>query len=223
MTEREENITNMFISTAEFDAVNAADYRHLPDAETNFAIVRSVIAALQEYAAAQVSGAQGRAVEQKSVIRAAMRRKMTGFSRTARGLDIDDPGLRRLFRVPDENNDQLLLASAREFVEEATRFAVQFAGRGITAERIDALAHDITALDTAISTKSGAKTESVGATAGIDDRIEEGMRAEIILDSIMHNVYDDNPVKLAEWTSARHVRRVRRPAAKPAEPEKAND
>jgi hypothetical protein len=34
------------------------------------------------------------------------------------------------------------------------------------------------------------------------------MKAEIILDAIMENVYDDNPVKKAEWRSARHARRI---------------
>ena len=44
---------------------------------------------------------------------------MKRYSRTARALDIDDPGFKRLFRVPDSNSDQLLLSAAREFVEEA--------------------------------------------------------------------------------------------------------
>jgi hypothetical protein len=207
MTDREENIQNMFISTVQFDAVNSNDYSSLTDAATNFAIVRTAISALETDSAAQISGARGRAVEQKSVLREATRRKMKRYSRTARSLNIDDPGFRRLFRIPDSDNDQSLLATAREFVAEARRFAVDFARLGIPANLADELGADIAAMDTAINTKASANTETVGASAGVDAQIERGMTAERILDSIMKNVYHDNPVKLAEWGSARHVKR----------------
>jgi hypothetical protein len=210
MNDRVRNIFDMFVSTVEFDAVNFNDYKLLPDALANFAVVREVITVLQNDFAHQLSGAVAQAVEQKSVTRAAIRRRMKRFAATARGLNIDDPGLRRLFRVPDNDSDQILLAAAREFVEEATRFAAQFAGRGITAAEIEALADDITALETSNSAKAGAHIEGVGATAGIDDEIERGMKAEVILDSIMKNVYYDNAVKLAQWKSARHVRSAKR-------------
>lgn len=211
MRDRERNIHNMFIGTTEFDDANKADYAELADAAAHFAIVRDVIAKLSEYSSEQFSGAVGQAVEQKSAIRAAIRRRMVRFAATARGLNIDDPGLRRLFRVPDDNNDQTLLAAAREFVEEATRFAVRFAARGIAADEIGILADDIAALEAAIRAKSSANTSGVGATAGIDAEIERGMDAEIILDSIMKNVYYNDPAKLAEWKSARHVRSANRP------------
>lgn len=200
----------MFISTTEFDDANKTDYAHLPDAAAHFTVVRDVIAKLSEYFSEQTSGAVSQAVEQKSVTRAAIRRRMKRFAATARGLNIDDPGLRRLFRVPDENSDQMLLAAAREFVEEATRFAAQFAARGITAGETEALADDVAALDAAIRAKSTANTSGVGATAGVDEEIERGMDSEIILDSIMKNVYYEDPVKLAGWKSARHVRSVKR-------------
>ena len=210
MNDRERNIYDMLISTTEFDDANKADYSHLPDAAAHFTIVRDVIAKLAEYFSEQASGAVTQAVEQKSVTRAAIRRRMKRFAATARGLNIDDPGLRRLFRVPDENSDQTLLAAAREFVEEATRFAAQFAARGITTAETEALADDIASLDAAIRAKASANTEGVGATAGVDAEIERGMDSEIVLDSIMKNVYYDDPVRLAEWKSARHVRSAKR-------------
>lgn len=218
MRDRERNIFDMFVSIKEFDAVNKNDYKDLADAVANFVIVQDVVAALQNYFADQTSGAVSQAVEQKSVIRAAMRRRMGRFAETARGLNIDDPGLRRLFRLPKDNGYQIWLAAGREFVEEATRFAVQFAGRGIPAAETAALADDIAALDAAISRKAAAGIEGVGATAGIDDEIERGMDAALILDSIMKNVYHDDAVKLAEWRTARHVRSARRTKPEPAPP-----
>lgn len=209
MTEREDNIQDMFIATAQFDTENAADYADLADAVANFLIVRSVISALEGFTADQLSGIAGQAVEQKSVLRLAVRRKLVRYARTARGLNINDPGFRRLFNVPDENNDQTLLAAARVFVEEARRFEADFARRGIPKELADQLEADINAMEAAMSAKASGQMETVGATAGIDAEIERGMNAEKILDSMMRNVYDDNPVKLAAWRTARHVRRLK--------------
>lgn len=209
MTEREQNIQDMFIATAQFDTENSGDYAHLEDALANFLIVRDVIAAIENLSADQLSGLAGQAVEQKSTIRLAIRRKMKRYSRTARGLNIDDPGFRRLFSIPDGKNEQVLLAAAREFVSEARRFEADFRRRGILPDLANQLEADINAMEAAMSAKASGQMETVGATAGIDAEIERGMEAEKILDSIMRNVYDDNPIKLAEWRTARHVRRLK--------------
>lgn len=206
MTDREDNIQDMFIRTAQFDTENANDYRDLADAVANFLIVRDVIAAIEAYSAAQLSGARGRAVEQKFVINAAIRRKLLRYSKTARAMDIDDPGFRRLFSVSDDDSYALTLATARIFLIEARRFETEFRGRGIPPTVADALEADINAMETAMNDKAAGQMETVGATAGIGDEIERGMKAVKILDSIMHNVYYDNPVKLAEWRTARHVK-----------------
>lgn len=197
----------MFIATAQFDTENSDDYKDLPLAVSNFLTVRSVIAALETDAATQVSGATGRAVEQKAVLRREIRQTLKRYSRSARALNIDDPGFKRLFRIPDSDNDLLLLATAREFVEEARRFPAQFAGLGIPATLANELEDDIEALETAMNAKASGQMETAGATAGIEERIEEGMKAAKILDSIMHNVYFDNPVKLSQWKTARHVKK----------------
>lgn len=219
MTDREINIKDMFIATIQFDEANSDDYKDLAEAAAQFTIVRQIVAELQNFAAEQLSGASGRAVEQKSVIAAAMRRKMKRFSRTARALNIDDAGLRRLFRIPDENNYQILASAARAFVEEARRFAADFARLGISAAKVNDLEQDVEDLETAIGAKASAQLETIGATAGIDEQIERGMDAATKLDAIMHNVYFDDPVKLTQWQSARHVKRAPRPqtATKPSE------
>lgn len=48
----------MFVATVQFDSVNANDYRDLPDAAIYFTTVREVIAAFEEYASEQTSGAR---------------------------------------------------------------------------------------------------------------------------------------------------------------------
>ncbi len=59
-----------------------------------------------------------------------------------------------------------------------------------------------------MTAKAEGQQNTVGATAGIDDRTDAGMKSAIILDAVMNNVYRDNPVKLAAWRTARHVRRA---------------
>jgi len=218
MDERELNIFDMFRDTTQFDVVNAADYAHLPQGEAKFAIVRAVIAKLEIYASKKTSGARGQAVELKSVVRAAIRRKLVEYARNARILNFNDPGFRRLFNVPNGDNDQILLATAREFVEQVTLHQAAFKDLGVPDGLLGELSADIDALEQAISAKAGAHIEGVGATAGIDEEIEKGMDAEVFLDNMMKNVYRNNPVKLAEWKSARHVRR-RNSTPTPPKPE----
>lgn len=218
MTDRETNMQDMFIRLVQFDEVNKTDYADLPLAKTNFDVIRKELNGLETDSAAEVSGAEGRAVEQKSVLAEAMRRKMKRYSRTARALNFDDPGFRRLFRIPDENNYQVLLATAREFVEEARRFAADFTRMGISPALADELEDDIEDLETAINAKASAQIETVGATAAIDERIERAMTAAKILDPIMHNVYFDNSAKLAEWVTARHVKKAPKRKKETTEP-----
>ena len=85
---------------------------------------------------------------------------------------------------------------------------------------VEDLNADVKDYEQAISDKSGAQGAGVGATAGIDEAVENGMRAADIADSIMRNVYEDDPVKLAEWMRARHVKRSpqRTPKTPPLQP-----
>lgn len=207
MDAREKNILDSFINIRGFDALNAADYAHLPDAEANFAVIRAAIDALESHAARQTSGVRGQAVEQKSSIAAAIRRKLKEIARNARALNIKDEGFRRLFSIPNSRSDQKLLAAAREFASEAKKHKGEFLRLGMPAGFIEDLEDDIEDFEQAFNQKATAQGASVGATAGIDAEIERGIIAATILDAMMQNVYRDNPVKLAEWTQARHVKR----------------
>ncbi len=220
MDARETNILESFINMREFDRVNAADYKDFPDAKAQFTVINSSIEAMQEHAAKQTSGIGGRAVQQKSVLDAAIRRRMKSISRTARALNINDEGFRRLFSIPNGRSAQKLLAAAREFAEEATTHKAEFIKLGIRASFIEDLTADIEDYEQAISDKAGAQSATAGASAGIDEAVENGMEAAIIADSIMRNVYEDEPVKLAEWMRAKHVKRSpqRTPKTPPLQP-----
>ena len=67
-------------------------------------------------------------------------------------------------------------------------------------------------------TKDAAVQETVGATAGIDQEIDEGMEAATIADAMMRNFYRDDPVTLAAWRTARHVKTVSSGGGTPTPP-----
>lgn len=215
MSERVRNVADMFIGTLQFNTANAADYAHLPDGAAKFAIVADVAGKLENYLADYASGRVGQAIEQKSVLILAVKRKMKEFSAAARALNIDDPGFRRLFRVPNDNGVQGIIAAGRVFVEEATRFRAEFGRFGLVQVDIEALADDLDDLEGASARKLGAVSEKAGASAGMDAEIDRGMDAEVFLDVMMKVVYRSNAAKLGEWKTARHVRRISRPKKKP--------
>ena len=51
------------------------------------------------------------------------------------------------------------------------------------------------------------RESGVGSTAAITPLIQEGTQLVTTLDAIMHNKYQSQPDKLAEWLSASHVER----------------
>lgn len=212
MSDRARNIYDMFVTSLAFNADNASDYSTIAAAAANFAIIQTAVNALETFFAQQASGEASAAVEQKSVLRAAIRRKMTAYAKTARALNLDSPGFDKLFSVPDGDNDNVLLATGRDFVTEATAHHTEFASLGkVAADAVD-LTADLDAFEAAQTAKASALQDRVGATAGIDDQTDDGMKAAKILDAIMNNVYRDDPVKMAAWRTARHVKRANQPA-----------
>jgi len=208
----------MFVGAIGFNTANSADYAHLPDAAAKFAIVEDVAGKMENYLADLASGKIGQAVEQKSALILAVKRKMKEYSAAARALNIDEPGFRRLFRLTENDGVQGVIAEGRVFVEEATRFKTEFGRFGLVQADVDALEEDIDDLEEASANKLGAVSEKAGASAGIDAEIDRGMDAATFLDAMMKIVYRSNAAKLGEWKSARHVRRISRPKKK-AEPE----
>lgn len=210
-TDREQNIYDMFDATLVFNTENSGDYSGIALAATSFTNVQNAVNNLDAFFADQTSGEAAQAVEQKAVLRAAIRRKLVQYAKTARAIALDKPGFDELFKVPDSNNDNLLLATGRQIVEEATANDAFFKPLGIELTLAAALTADLDDLEAAEAAKAEGQQDTVGATAGIDNEIEIGMKNEKILDAIMNNVYRDNPVKLAAWRTARHVKRANQP------------
>lgn len=210
-TARQQNIFDMFEETIVFDTENAADYAAIPDAAVHFATVQAAIAALEVFFAEQTSGESAEATVQKTVLRAAIRRHMVSYAKNARAIAIEKPGFDENFKVPDSDNDNLLVSTGRKFVESANKSAADFTKLGKMPADAAALTAVLDEFEAADAAQAEGKQDTVGATAGIADKIDEGMNAEKYLDAIMSNVYRDNPVKRAQWKTARHVKRAPQP------------
>jgi hypothetical protein len=220
MSERIKNIADMLVGISEFNNINKNDYKTLTDVIAAYMVVSTAIGAINAHLTIRTSGEKSRAVEQKSVLRSSIRRKMKDIARTARAVNINDAGFQRLFHLPNKDNDQLLIASAREFIAKATEHKAAFLALGLPETLIADLEADANALEQANNDKSAAQTKTVGATAEIDKQIDLAMDAAVIINAAMQNVYRNNPTKLAEWASARHIKRTKRsvPKTPPANP-----
>ena len=140
-------------------------------------------------------------------------------SKNARAIALSDPGFSEKFKVPDSDNETELIASGREFVEQAIANEAAFTALGKLKADATSLTADLDAFEIANAAQAEGKQETVGATAGIAQVVEEGMNAKIILDAIMFNVCNGvNPVKLAQWRTARHVKRANQPPPRPPTP-----
>jgi hypothetical protein len=214
MSERIKNFADMLVGISEFDSVNNNDYKTLTDVLAAYAVVRTAVSVINAHLAIRTSGEKGRAVEQKTMLRSGVRRNMKALARTARAVNINDAGFQRLFRMPEKESDQVLIATAREFIAKANQHKAAFFALGLPETLIDDLEADVNALEQANNDKSAAKNKSVGATAEIDKQVELAMDAAVLINAAMQNVYRDNPAKLAEWTSARHIKRLKRSTPK---------
>lgn len=208
-TDRERNVADMYDATLAFDGVHATEYVAITAAAAAFARIQTARDNMETYFAQQESGESKMATEQKSLLKVAARRRMRAFARTAKkGLSATIPGIGKAFDVPDGKNEAVLVAKGRDIVTEAAKYEAEFTALGLPkAKRLE-----LTDLLDQIEAKAGEQDsklqEKVGATAGIDAAVDDGMEAADIADVIMQNFYADNPVTLAEWKSARHIKRA---------------
>jgi hypothetical protein len=211
-----------FLRVREFGAARAAQFPPNSFGAEKFTALGAVIAGLDEHATTQVSGLNTaqQGVTGKAAARDELRRDLEAVSRTARIMAFDTPGLEDRFRLPRGPKDQELLNTARAFAAAAQPLAAEFTRRGLPADFLADLASEIEIFEQAVNRKTEGRAAHVAATAAIDDLIEDGMKHLRQLDTVVRNIFADDPATLAAWTSASHVERAPRakqPAAPPAE------
>ncbi len=213
-SDRARNVADMFVAVIAFDAVHKTEYVAITAAAAEIAKVKAASDAMEAFFAEQTSGEASMAVEQKSLLKIAARRRMKAYAKTARALRLSNPGIEKVFEVPTHDSDVEIVAKGRDMVTQAGKYHVELASLGIAATVATELTGILDQIEAASTDKAAANASTVGATAGIDNEVDNGMAAATVLDAIMHNFYGDDPVTLAEWTTARHVKRA--PQAKAA-------
>ncbi len=183
--------------------------------------VNSGADALANHSAQQVSGTtsarQGTAV--KAAARETLREDLEHLRGTARAMGRTMPGLDTKFRIPGNLSDQVLISTARAFVADALPLKTDFIRYSMPANFIEDLNEHIDEFEAAVLLQQTARGTHVRAKAGIDDALEDALDAIRQLDAVVRNTFRNDPVKLAAWTSARHVERApRRPVPQTTQP-----
>jgi len=93
----------------------------------------------------------------------------------------------------------------RAFQTDAAPFSAQLISLGLAANFLSQLGDDITVFETAITAKTGGVGAQAGATGGLEETAHKAAIALHVLDTVVRNIYKNNPTKLAEWTTASHV------------------
>ncbi|HEV2880659.1 MAG TPA: hypothetical protein VGX24_05070 [Pyrinomonadaceae bacterium] len=201
-----------FLRVRDFGATHAAQFPPDSFGAEQLDALDAVIAGLDKHASTQVSGLSTaqQGVTSKAAARDELRRDMEAISRTARSMAFDTPGLEDRFRLPRMPKDQELLNAARAFAAAAQPLAAEFARRGLPADFLADLASDIESFEQAINRKTEGRAAHVAATAAIDNLIEDGMKRLRQLDTVVRNIFADDPATLAAWISASHVERAPR-------------
>jgi hypothetical protein len=221
MKDTERRRLEMFIRVREFGATHTAQFPPTSFAGEKFAILNNVIDALEQQGSAQSSGRSRvrETTSSKAAARDELMRDLEAISRTARAMALTTPGLDDKFRIPHNQSNQAVLATARAAATDALPLKAEFIKRGLPDDFIDDLEADIEILEQAITSKVQGKESHVAATAAIDREIERGMNAVRELDPVVRNKFASDPATLAAWLSATHVERnPRRKRAAPAPP-----
>jgi len=176
-----------------------------------FAVVADVLESLRRHDVAAMEGrsSERAGVESKAAARIALRRRLSGISRTARVAAFDKPGFDKRFRVRLDCSDERLLANARTFVEAAGPRARTFIDHDMPSSFLSQLRTEIDTFEETIRARQQSRGRRAAARAGITTEIRRGLRAAKRLTAMVPNTVQD-PAILAAWKAARRIGYPRR-------------
>ena len=208
----------MFLRVRQLGTDESASIASFAYVKDLFNSLGEVIAELEAHANQQASGLSSarQSTQSLAAARDELESDLKAISRTARSIANSITGLEQKFRWPSELTDNDLLTRARMFAADALPLKAEFIKRGLPANFLDDLNEDIAAFEQALTQRNQSKGTHVNATATIDDLIERGMKIVRELDSLMRNLFENAPGKLAAWLSASHIERA--PRSRPATP-----
>jgi hypothetical protein len=222
MTTRTIRIFEMFMRVQNFSVAHRDAFPAGGLDEETFAELAAVVTELTAAAASEASGhnTQREHTATRAAARAALHDRLETISRTARAVALDTSAIENRFRVPRDHGDVGLCSAGRAFAKDAAPLAAAFIAHGLPSTFLVELEAAVERVEQTIREQSAGKSTHIGAHAGIDALIAEGLKAVHRLDAIVINRLRDTAA-MAAWASARHVERpahTKRDAALAPEP-----
>ncbi|MGL4401911.1 MAG: hypothetical protein ACRCXD_18780 [Luteolibacter sp.] len=143
------------------------------------------------------------------------------IARTARAIDLDEPGFIGFYRLPGEptessiktHADSLLArledapADAPAQLAEKAALRAKFIAKLIPADFVEDLRADRDAIDGKNLANTAGNLKGLESTESISVLLLEGTQEVTRLDAMMQNLYRRNPAKLHAWLAASRVER----------------
>jgi hypothetical protein len=199
-----------------FGIENHADLPAGCEAITRFANVATFSGKLNGFKVGQLRGPAS-----LQVLLDALWLDFKDIARTARAIDLDEPGFIGFYRLPGEptesniktHADSLLarledaLADTPAQLAEKAALRAQFIGKLIPADFVEDLRADRDAIDGKNLATTADNLEGLESTESIGVLLIEGGKEVTRLDAMMQNLYRRNPAKLHAWLAASRVER----------------
>ena len=152
MNDTENRKRQMFSRVDGFGAVHVDDFAINSIGTQLFIDLRAIIAEFDGHASSEASGhgSARQGTTTRAGARDALIEALKAIRRTARAMADEVPGLDDKFRMPPDQNDQLLLNAARAFAADAAPLSAQFIAHELPADFLADLNANIAALEQAI-------------------------------------------------------------------------
>lgn len=132
-------------------------------------------------------------------------------ARTARNIERKDKNFLNPFTLPTGNlTYQEMIERAETFIAKSPEHKAVLEKFALTTQFFAEMGTDVQGFQDSTHGQADAKRTGVGATADIEEIIEDTLDVFKDLDVALRNHYRNNPQKLAEWLTASHIRRKKR-------------
>ena len=141
----------------------------------------------------------------KTAARATVRQALRALVRTARGAARMAPGSDDKFRMPTRKSDVALLTTARALLHEAEGVKDTLVQLGLPPTFVTDLQKATDALEEAMRGRGAGRSIVAAAQAGITAALAHGSDAVQLLDVLVANAAEHDPVVFAAWQRDRRV------------------
>ena len=143
------------------------------------------------------------------------------IARTARAIDLDEPGFIGFYRLPGEPTESSIKTHADSLLTrlenapgdtpallaEKAALRAKFIGKLIPTDFVEDLRADRDAIDGKNLTNTAVNLKGLESTESISVLLLQGAQEVTRLDAMMQNLYRRNPAKLHAWLAASRVER----------------